>query len=526
MRSMKRLSGGGILIPFLLFTILFYFIPLLEIFRMSMSTGGWTEVVTGVAFITFLRFSLTQAILTTVICLLIGIPTGYILAKGDPYLKTILSVMVLVPFLIPPMSILLGFVILYEPNGLISRLVGFQVIDVFGTLGGIVLAHTLYNISIVTRLVAANFETLDEEIVGMAESNGASTVRLWQTVFFPHILPSIFASALLVFLLSFNSFAIVLMLGNVRLQTLEVMIYSQSRIRLDFVTASKIAVLQLLINLAISMTYLRVTATSKYEASYTPKTQSSKLTRVLSTLWISIVILFTWQPIFATVYQLIRTSSGTDILSTQYNNILGTTPTRVLFNTFIFGLITGIASTVLALTIVYYKKFGTNQRIPMILSFISIMPLMSSSITLSLGMLLAYRKTLFFSDTIWIFIAGAHVLAALPFVTQTLGSGAEQIPKDIITISQSLGASKTRTTVDILLPLLLPSIIVSFLLGLAISFGEFGATFFLVRGEWTTVSVAIQKLFVTRDNILPLQYAIILIVITLVSFSLVEKGRR
>jgi len=505
---------------------LFYIVPLIEVIQISLSSGGWTEVIWGQLFITFLKFSFTQAILTTVFCLLIGIPTGYALTRLQPFARKFLSVLVLVPFLIPPMSILLGFVIIYEPNGLLTQLLGFQLIDVFGTLSGVVLAHTIYNISIVTRLIASNFESLDEDKITLAKSSGASPLEVWRYVYLPHILPSIYASILLVFLLSFNSFAVVLMIGNVKLQTLEVMIYSQSRLRLNYGLAAKIAIIQLLINVLVTIAFIRITKETKYTGTYRDPPEVSKKLRILSTGWIFAVILFTWQSILATVYQLSRTSGRSYILDGRYSSLLGTSPLRVIENTLFFGVMTGVLATSFAISLLVQRLFKDGRTTSYILGFISIMPMMSSSITLSLGLLLAYRSTSFFSDDIWIFIVASHILASLPFVTQTVLTGAKQVPTEYITLSQSLGATKLGTMRYVLLPLLAPSIIVAFLFGMAVSFGEFGATFFLVRGEWSTISIGIQRLFATRSNFLPLQYSLILVLITLLSFSLVERLRK
>ena len=65
------------------------------------------------------------------------------------------------------------------------------------------------------------------------------------------MLPILTAAALLVFIYAFNSFAIVLVLGGVQYQTLEVRIYSLAKNQFDFAGAAALTLIQLLINVII-----------------------------------------------------------------------------------------------------------------------------------------------------------------------------------------------------------------------------------------------------------------------------------
>jgi len=57
----------------------------------------------------------------------------------------------------------------------------------------------------------------------------------------------------------------------------------------------------------------------------------------------------------------------------------------------------------------------------------------------------------------------------------------------------------------------------------AISLGEFGATNFLVRGAYGTLSVGISKLISSQTLQLPASMASILIIITIVCFLIIQK---
>ena len=67
----------------------------------------------------------------------------------------------------------------------------------------------------------------------------------------PQLFPIIAAAYLLVFIYSFNSFAIVLNLGGVKFQTLEVRIYDYFWVRFDYNAAAALTMIQLFINILI-----------------------------------------------------------------------------------------------------------------------------------------------------------------------------------------------------------------------------------------------------------------------------------
>jgi|TARA_B100000085_G_scaffold64180_1_gene56999 thiamine transport system permease protein len=73
------------------------------------------------------------------------------------------------------------------------------------------------------------------------------------------------------------------------------------------------------------------------------------------------------------------------------------------------------------------------------------------------------------------------------------------------------------------MPLIKSGLLIAFLFSFAISLGEFGATYYLARGEWTTLSLAIERLFASRNTLLPNLYASLLVIFSLLIFWVIEK---
>jgi ABC-type Fe3+ transport system permease subunit len=128
-----------------------------------------------------------------------------------------------------------------------------------------------------------------------------------------------------------------------------------------------------------------------------------------------------------------------------------------------------------------------------------------------------------FSDNVWLYIIAAQIIAALPFASRAMFSSWKRVPEDLLLISKTLGASKWQIFHTIIWPIMKSAILVAILFSFAISIGEFGATFFLVRGKWITLSLAIHRLFASRTTILPNFFACILVLTALFSFWIIEK---
>ncbi len=518
------------ILPPSLFLLFFFYIPLGDVFWLAVShPEAWKSTLADSLFGRFLYFTIFQAILSTLGSAAIGTVSGYMLAHGKPYAEKLLSSALTVPFLLPPLSILVGFVFFFEPAGLLSSFTHWN-FDVFGNPWSIVLAHTLYNISVFAKITASGFRTEPAELHYIASVEGASWMRRLRTITYPHVLPMVLAASLITFLYAFNSFAIVLLLGEVRLQTLEVMIYTRTRLRFDFVSGAVIAIFQLLVNTGVVLSYLRLTSGReiRIEGGERLEYQSTRKRRWGSTVLLVTVIAFTWFPILSTFVKFGESFSNAaesqrkQLLSGSFDSLLGTSPIRVLLNTVLFAFLTGLISLSLTIFFLFYLQNQRGEKGRNLVSFFTILPMATSGVTLGFAILAIYGTSSLFTDLVWLFILASHLMASLPFVVRSVLTAFDYIPPEMLHLSELLGAGDLITFRKVILPQIKGSLLVGFLFATAISVGEFGSTFYLSRGEWVTMSTAIGKLFNSRYTMLPLFFASLLSLVSLLLFSVIE----
>ncbi|WP_316013592.1 thiamine/thiamine pyrophosphate ABC transporter permease ThiP [Roseobacter sp. HKCCA0434] len=201
----------------------------------------------GVADFAALRFTLVQAVLSTVGSVLVAVPLARALARrsfpGREWVVTLMGA----PFLLPTLVAVIGLLSIWGRNGALSELtqaVGLGRLNIYG-LVGVVLAHMFYNIPLVTRLVLQGWATIPAEHVRLSRHFGFDGWTRFRVVEWPMLRAVLPGAALLVFLLCITSFAIALTLGGgPRATTLELAIYQAIRFEFDLGRAGLLALVQ------------------------------------------------------------------------------------------------------------------------------------------------------------------------------------------------------------------------------------------------------------------------------------------
>lgn len=118
----------------------------------------------------------------------------------------------------------------------------------------------------------------------------------------------------------------------------------------------------------------------------------------------------------------------------------------------------------------------------------------------------------------------ASVLYSLPFCVQPLVASFERIDPKLLDASRVLGAGKSRTFRQIILPLSLPGVVTAVVLTFAHTLGEFGVVLMVggnLQGVTRTVSIAIYDHVQSIEYAAANQLAFILLAISFVLLALV-----
>jgi len=166
-----------------------------------------------------LRLSLTTSIGSTVLSLILGVPTGYVLARTAFPGKAILDTFLEIPLVITPLIAGVGLLFLFGQSMLGTRL-GEWGITVLFTPWGAVLAQTFVACPIVMRSSRAAFERVDLRYECAAASLGLRPSQVFFRISLPLARQGILAGTVLGWTRAMGEFGATLMVaGAIRFKT-------------------------------------------------------------------------------------------------------------------------------------------------------------------------------------------------------------------------------------------------------------------------------------------------------------------
>lgn len=520
--EMSRRFYQRMAIPTLLLLLLFFFIPLLFtlssafITEEGVSFQAIVSVFTDAYTLRIMRFTLLQATISTLASLIIALPGAYLLSTYSFRTKRLILALSAVPFVIPSILVVLGFVIFFGNNGFLNRVIMslFSLdeppIKILYSFTAIILANTFYNFPIIMNLVATYSEQMDRRLEAASYTLGSSRLRTFFTITLPRLLPSIISSASLVFLFCFNSFAIILVLGGgPRYTTMEVEIYRQARMVGSTTTAASLSLFSIAITSLLLVAYnasqKRLSRQEVYDRGYpTPPRKLTALPRIFALLYTLFSLLFVLGPIVSVIVRSFLTPA-TDIagptltvrwyrqlLSLEYaSSHMGSALPALLSS-----LAIGVAVALLALI------FGTllaaaikrKTRMSGALELFGMLSMTVSSVIIGLGYFLISSRLRGGPQMSYTLIVCAHLIIALPFVLRAILPEYRKIPHTYSDSALTLGATPRRTFLSIELPLLKGAMASGAIFAFALSMGEFNATLTLSSGSVATLPVIMYRL--------------------------------
>ena len=470
-----------------LFLTAFLFVPLGTILLRSFEGGvALADVLGDPFYLERLAFTTGQALLSTLLTLLLGVPSAVLFARYRFPGKAVLRSLLTIPFVMPTVVAGIGFLALVGPRGLAG-------LDLRDTFAIVLLAHVFYNYAIVVRIVGAYLERAAPRLREAAAVLGAGTWSTLWRVTLPVARPAILSAATLVFIFTFTSFGIILIVAPApAFATLEVQIYRLAARLLRLDAAAVLVLAQLAVIMAVTWLYTRSQARLAVELRQTarPLPQPGAVGAAALVLVLGGSLALVLSPLAVLVVQAFARPIDGGFTLGNFQQLLDAPRTigfaglgLALRNSVVFATGTAVLGLLVGFAFAYAVARGGHRW----LDQLSLLPLATSAVTLGFGYLLAFPELTVSAAGVLL----AHTLIAFPFVARALLPGLRAISRSVSWAAETLGAGPWRTLRRVELPLLAPSLVGATSFAFAISLGEFGATIVLSRPEYATLPVAI-----------------------------------
>jgi putative spermidine/putrescine transport system permease protein len=263
-------------LPGLLFLLVFFGYPLLELLRRSVTDPGpeaYAIFVESPVYTRVLVTTFRTALIVTAICLLLGYPYAYVMHRAGPRLTAVLMALVLLPFWSSLLVRTYAWVVILQDSGVInSFLQGIGLIGrplpLIRNLLGVTLGMSQILLPFMVLPIYAFMRRIDWDLPRAAAGLGASPFTAFRRVFLPLSIPGVYAGSLLVFVLALGFYITPAVLGSPRNALLSELVVNQVTRQLEFGVGSAIGMVLLactLVVLAIGSRFTRVGAAVGYD---------------------------------------------------------------------------------------------------------------------------------------------------------------------------------------------------------------------------------------------------------------------
>lgn len=218
-----KLSSGVSSSPYLVWMVIFIVLPLFVVLYYAFTdfnTGKFTLAnimqLFNSNYLPVIIKSIWLALLAAVVCLIIGYPVAYCIAKASPTMQKILLMLVMLPMCMSFLLRTLAWVSLLRDTGIINSLLGvfgIEPLPLIRTSSSVVLGMVYNYLPYMILPLHSVMSKMDNRLVEAAQDLGCNGFQVFKRVTLPLSLPGIISGFTMVFVPAVSTFYISKKLG-------------------------------------------------------------------------------------------------------------------------------------------------------------------------------------------------------------------------------------------------------------------------------------------------------------------------
>jgi len=200
--------------------------------------------------------SLTIAVVSTIISVILGALTAVVLWRFRFPLKPVFEGLVSLPIVIPEICMGVALAMFFSQMGWLATGDNAWPFN----LTNIIIAHITFSFPFAAMVIRTRLQSFNREMEEAAKDLGASEFQVFRDILLPHMKPGLIAGALLAFTLSLDDFVITFFTSGPNTITFPVKIYSMVRFSVtpEINAASTVLIILTLILTFVALRYQRV----------------------------------------------------------------------------------------------------------------------------------------------------------------------------------------------------------------------------------------------------------------------------
>ena len=208
-------------IPYIIWMAIFVVAPLVlvVVYAFTSKAGGFTwENFSGMfQYAGIFGNSFLLAFIATGICLAIGSPLAYFLARESATVRKVAMIFIMLPMWMNFLLRTYAWMSILEDTGLINRLLtflGLPNIHIINTNAAMIIGMVYNFLPFMILPIFSVIEKIDRSTIEAAQDLGANSVMVFRKVIFPLSLPGVLSGITMVFIPAVSTFVISKLLGG------------------------------------------------------------------------------------------------------------------------------------------------------------------------------------------------------------------------------------------------------------------------------------------------------------------------
>jgi spermidine/putrescine transport system permease protein len=178
-----------------------------------------------------IKRSLLLALATTVICLFIGFPVAFWIARMAPKRwRNLLLLAFILPLWTSSLLRSYAWITILRPTGLLNTLLAnlnLPTLDLLNSTQAVLIGMSYNLLPYMVLILYASLEKLDKRLLEAASDLGANSIQVFAKVTVPQVFPGIAAASMLVFITGLGDYVNPELLGGAASMTAARLIYNQ-----------------------------------------------------------------------------------------------------------------------------------------------------------------------------------------------------------------------------------------------------------------------------------------------------------
>jgi putative spermidine/putrescine transport system permease protein len=207
-------------------------------------------------YLSVMRTTVGVAFLSTLLCLLLGLPLAWRLARMATPWRGVCMLGVMLPLFIGSTVRTVGWMILFARGGLIdiatTRLFATRS-DLMFTPTAVISGIVSFNLPYLVLTMQSVFDGVDVQLEQAAQGLGAAPIRAFWRVVWPLVMPGVGIAAIMCFILSMNTYATAVLLGGPRFQMMAPLLFFEFSTNNNWPFAAALAFILMATTLLLSV---------------------------------------------------------------------------------------------------------------------------------------------------------------------------------------------------------------------------------------------------------------------------------